>query len=308
MEQQELFSEQSLLRPYCLAIVTQDKPFGVNDIMFSPIERISQVNGPLDQAQENYSSSVESPLGGTNSQQVKGSQQTKATWIPNGDNHLFTSPMVRKNETVIIFKYADKDEFYWNTVFREPAIRRTERFIFAAGNLSGGTAPLDLDSIYFIDVNTIDKSITISTSLSDGEQYLYVFKFDPANKVAYINDNIGNIFAIDSEQKNVLLEDASGGKIETRDGHPRIFGPKGVLIETPAQFRVKSGNTLIEGPTVFKDTVDMKKTLALASGFNAGYEGGSGSEATFNGNMKIIGGLTVSGYAQFNGGHGPHND
>ena len=301
----------SMWKLWCVGIVSRDKPFGTDKIMVSPLERIpDQVGNPTESTEE-FSTRAGTSSGESASQDLKGSGEQEATWAPNGDNHLITSPMVRKGETVLLYKYSDDEEVFWTTLFREPSLRRIERFIFGAGDRNGGTEAIDMDSSYILDYNTLDKSITLRTAVSDGEKFLYTIIIDAKNSKIELFDNIGNKMVIDSQEHNVFMEDVTGGKIETRDGHPRIYGPKGIFLETPAQVHIQSGDTLVDGPTVFSDNVNMRKSLALAAGLNAGYEGGSGAAATFNGNMDVTGSVTINGpltatSANFPGGHGPH--
>lgn len=312
MSEQQLFENSSLWRPWCIGVVTKDKPFGTDIIAVSPMERLPEQSGPLASNEITFEGAVPSPLGGTNAQEVKGSGNVTAQWVPNGMDHLFTSPMVRANETVQLWKYADQPKVYWSTIFREPSIRRVERFIFAAGNLSapmGGS--LDLDSIYSIDVDTLGKMITIKTSVSDGETYGYQVQLNAAEGWAGMQDTIGRKTIIDSVNDNVFMQDVAGAIIETRAGHPRIYGPNGIFFETPAQLHIKAGDNLIEGPTVFTDSVDIKKNLAVAAGFSSNYTGTGGTAQMkggidLDGPMEIRQGLTVQGYASFPGGHGPH--
>lgn len=314
MDNQEMFEDQSLWRCWAIAIVAADKPFGIDVISATVFERMPDIQGPISGGQETFRGAAPSVFGSAGIQEVTGGNTYQATWAPNGMDHLITSPMVRAGETVKLYKYADKQELYWTTLYREPGLRRIERFILAASNLSGGREVADMDSSYILDFNTLDKSITIQTSVSDGERYRYRVFIAPSEDRVVIEDNVGNKMELSSEDNNVYMEDASGGRVETRDGHPRIYGPKGILAETPEQFRVVAGNNLIEGPTVFTDSVDMKSTLSVAGAYSLGYggSGGSGNAGTFGGNVQLQGGmqidqgLTVDGYANFPGGHGPH--
>lgn len=312
MSDQQTFENASLWRPWSIGIVTKDKPFGTDIISVTAIERMPEQIGDLANDSTVFEGAVTSPLGGTDAQSVTGSANVTAHWVPNGMDHLFTSPMVRANETVQLWKYADQPRVYWSTIFREPSIRRVERFILAAGNLSTPmSGSLDLDSIYSIDVDTVDKKITIKTSLSDGEKFSYQVQLNPGESWAGLQDNVGRKVILDSENDNVFMEDVAGAVIETRAGHPRIYGPNGILLETPAQIHYKAGNHLFDGNTRFNDSVDIKKNLAVAAGFTSNYTG-SGGRAQMNGGIDLKGdmiieqGLTVRGYANFPGGHGPH--
>ena len=317
MSAEDRFQDESLLKLWALGTVTRDKPFGVDIIMVTPTERDTMQKGDPSIAEDSIDQKVDSPTGVAGGQTLKGTKEMPATWFPDGDNYVMTSPMVRVGETVKLYKYADKDELFWTTVYREPSLRRIERFVIGASNLSSPGDPFDLESAYSMDFDTLSKAIRIRTTHSDGEKFSYTLELFPKESLFRVMDNVGNIICLDSENTNVYLEDISGGRFETRDGHPRIYGPKGVFIETPAQFHVQAGDTLINagsnlvnGPTTFSDPVSMNATLSLASNFTMG-GGGGGATASFAGQIQLLGSMDVSGGASFggyvslNGGHTP---
>lgn len=304
-------SETSKWKIWSLGTVVEDKPFGIDVIRVSPIERLPLQSGNPAFTQNEYNEKLPNAAGSAGQQVVKSTKVIEAEWTPDGDNHLFTSPMVRKGEVVKVYKFGDTNKYYWNTIYRSPDLRRTERIIWGAGNLSSPGGRLDLDSIYYLEFDTLNKVINIKTSLSDGEEFMYQLSLNPGTRQAFIVDNVGNKFIIDSPSNNVILEDVSGGRFETRDGHPKITGTKGFLLTSP--------NNVIEGNTEFKDNVIVRKTLTsvgvltMNSGMNMSQgNGGSGGGATFNGPLTLNNPLTVNsssvftGYANFQGGHGPH--
>lgn len=252
--QEQQFEDQSLWRPWCVGVVVEDKPFGTNSIRVSPLERMTDPVGEIKTFREKFEKPMPKATGGHDFHSVEGSKVYTADWVPNGDNHLFTSPMVYRNETVMLYRYADTTDVYWTTLFREPGLRKLERFIFAASDIKGkGT--MSLNNTYYIDFNTLDKWIEIRTNDSDGEEFNYRFKIDAGESRVTLEDNIGNRVILDSPTNNVFMEDASGGLFETRDGWPRIYGPKGIVIETPEQVFINSGNILTVGPVVNTDLV-----------------------------------------------------
>lgn len=308
MEEAPIQGHDSKFKLWSLGVVVEDKPFETNKIRISPHERLPLQSGPVGSESEQYDEKVPTSDGVAAEQTVSTSNVIVAEWFANGDNHLFTSPMVRKNEIVQIYKYADKPDYYWTTLFSSPEFRRVERIIYGAGNLAGGTDPLSIDSIYYIEFDTLSKAINIKTSLSDGERFMYTFSLNPGQNQAYITDHIGNRVVIDSENNNVFMEDASGGMFETRDGHPKITGPKGILLTAPS--------IVVEGNTDFKDSVIVRKTLTSVGvlTMNSGMamqagNGGSGGQAVFDGDLRITktlrveGTSTFEGYVTMNGGH-----
>lgn len=301
-------TQKSGLRLWAIGEVTRDKPFGVDQIMVHPTELVTDTNGDPAGVDETFEDKVPTSSGVAKTQSIKATREMPATWFPNGHDHLVTSPMVRKGEAVKLYKYHDKPEIYWSTLFREPGIRRIERFVIGASNLSVPGQPYDLDSAYTIDFDTLTKALRIRTTISDGEQFAYFIELNPGQNRIEAADNIGNRFFIHSPDNNVQMEDASGAIIQTRDGHPYVFGPKGVEINTPATFKVTAGNThvsagsnLVEGATTFSDAVVFSSNVTLKAGMSQ--DAGSGASATFSGSISIQGGARFGGYVQFDGSY-----
>lgn len=238
---------QSGLREYSIGIVTADKEEGSDIIRVYPVERVTMQSGMVDESKVEYDLQPTNAQGVPTSVKADARAIVEALWIPMGDNHLMSSPDVRANETVMIYKYADSEQLYWNTQFREPMLRRLEDVIWGIGNLRDPTlTPWDLDSSYYMRWDTMNaKSIKFVTTQSDGEQFTYEFNIFPGENKVIIKDNVGNIIELDSANNNVSLTDASGGRFETRDGHPKITGPKGFYVEAPSS--IFSGNVQIRG-------------------------------------------------------------
>lgn len=258
------------LREYSIGIVVEAKEEGSDIIKVTPIERTTMSNGMLKDAKTDYKFTVNNAQGVPTTVNSEGENIIEAIWIPMGDNHLMSSPDVQPSETVMIYRYGDDPKYYWNTQFREPMLRRLEDVVWAVGNLrENNLVPWDMESSYFMRWDTKNtKSIKIVTTQSDGEQFAYEFNINPGESKVTIKDNVGNTIELDSPSNNISLTDISGGRFETRDGHPKITGPKGFLVDAPNS--VFTGNVVIQG------------------------------------NTQIRGSLQVSGYAHFPGGHGPH--
>lgn len=243
---QQLIEFRSALREYSIGIVTEHKKEGSDIIRVTPMERVTMQTGLLNENKTKYDLSSKNAQGVGTSSSNEAESVIEATWYPMGDNHLLTSPDVRANETVMIYKYADEEKYFWNTIAREPGIRRLEDVVYAFGNLRDGLEPWDLESSYWMRWDTMnDKCITIRTTTSDGEQFAYTFKINPGESKVTIEDSLGNIIELDTPSNNISLTDISGGRFETRDGHPKITGPKGFLVDAPNS--VFTGNMHVQG-------------------------------------------------------------
>lgn len=270
----EIDKQFSKLRFYSMGIVTAHKPEGTDIIRVNLRERVTMDNGPLDSDKDTFDVQSTNSQGVSESMAVDVERIVEALWIPDGDNHLLTSPDVRASETVKVFRYGDTQEFFWTTCFREPQLRRLENVLYGFSNLKDGFAPHTTESSYYMQWDTIRKAVRIVTTQSDGEAFGYIFEINPAESTVKIEDSVGNIILMESQTNNISLTDISGGRFESRDGFPKITGPKGIELEAPL-------------------TKVIGKLQVTSS-------------TRIDGSTSIGGGLVVSGYASFPGGHGPH--
>lgn len=193
-----LQDRESRLKLYSLGIVIETKPRGTDYIEVSPIEDLPFAEGLIADIKYKYDVTLPDAQGIARSSKIEGNNQLRAKWIPHGHSNRMTAPDVVKNETVIIFRYADTDEYYWTTVFREPNIRRLETVLYAYGDIPSGLIPFDKDSSYWCEVSTHDKYIHVHTAKSDGEPYEYDVKIDTANGYVLVTDDVGNFYKLDS--------------------------------------------------------------------------------------------------------------
>jgi hypothetical protein len=188
----------SKLKLYSLGIVTEDKARKSDTIKVCPIEDIHMDQGLIKDQVRKYESNMPNHQGVKKTGQLKGGSILDADWIPYGHSNRISAPDVIKNETVLLFRFADTGKYYWTTVFREPKIRRLETVLYAFGNLVKGLIPWTKESSYWCEVSTHDKYIKIHTSKSDGEPYEYDLHLNTETGFLHINDDIGNYIDFNS--------------------------------------------------------------------------------------------------------------
>lgn len=177
-----------------------------------------------------------------------------AKWHPLFSPNRETPPTVRKNETVMLFKFGNVEEYFWTTIKSERHIRRRERARYSWSNIDpgdGGFKPYDKDTSYWIEVDTIKKKITIKTNDNDGEKAAYEI---------VINTGEGFIEAKDNKDNKVKWESEDG--VLTADFKTRIHLKAGeeIILDAPvvrasglfsAASNILSGGDLISENDVF---------------------------------------------------------
>lgn len=285
--------------PYCIGLVVKDKPFGVDTILAWPSGKLTMSSGSISDGDKTAQVSFTDSFGNAKTETSNESQFQEADWLRGDAEHIWTSPMVRAGESVQLYRYKDTGKLFWKTINPEPELRRVERIIFGASNIRAGqSGVVDLDSLYYIDFDTLSKALIIRTTTSDGEAFGYKLTMSGKDNFAILEDTVGNKAGIESQSNRVFMQDAIGGLVETIAGVVNVKAPGGMNVD--------ASSVNVKGPTTFEDNVTFKKNIGVAGGISMAGEGGG--KAEFGSDVIIRSGLTVYGYSDLKGGHGPHNN
>lgn len=208
---------ESGLKLYSLGIVVDDKPDNTDMVLVSPIEVLNiQTPGSILNHGTKFVGSLNNG-GSSFKTEVSSTNYLRAKWLPIGQSNRITSPCVNKNETVLLFKFGDVDEYYWTTLFREVELRRLETVLYGFSNIKSGIIPFDKLTSYWMEISTKNKTIKLHTAMNDGEFTEYDINIDTKNGTLIVKDKRNNTFAIDSKKDLVTIRTnnniiASAGK------------------------------------------------------------------------------------------------
>lgn len=200
---------------FSLGIVVEDKERNSDTIKVYPVEHLPMLDGKLSDYKPEYKASVPDSKGTLRNSKTEGKAIIEAKWLPFGHSNRLTSPDVIKNETVIIFRYADTEEYHWTTIFREPGIRRKETVVYAYGNKETPLEKWDKNSSYWFAVSTHDKYIHLHTSRSDGEFVEFDIHIDTKYGSITMSDGLGNYSKFDSKTGEMTMNMSHAVTINT---------------------------------------------------------------------------------------------
>lgn len=178
-----MFNRVSQFTFYSLGIVGKDKDRWSDEIQVYPSEELPFASGSIMSA----------------SYKTGGKNIITARWVPINQSNRMTPPDVVAGEKVMLYRFADTDEYYWNTLFREPDLRRLETVLYAFGNLKKkGKAFNKEDSSYYFEVSTHDGHIHLHTSRSNQEKVGYDIMISTRESHIIIKDTLDNMVKLDS--------------------------------------------------------------------------------------------------------------
>lgn len=187
--------KSSQFRMYSLGIVVESKPQATDYILVSPMEELSIQNSGLIFEQEEEFKGGKKPVTSTHFKSEHTSKNyVRAKWQSIGNGNRTSAPDVYIGETVLIYKYGNVDEYFWDEIGREPILRRLEDVLYSFSNKSDGITKeeYDSDTSYWVRVSTRDKYIHIHTADNDGEACTYDIHINTKAGTIRTEDSLGN--------------------------------------------------------------------------------------------------------------------
>lgn len=258
---------------FSMGIVTDDKLTNTSYIKVTPIESLSDKDGALNKQNKELTASSKDAAGVSQKATIKTDAVIYAKWLPLSDSNRSTSPDVYKNETVMIYRYADSDDYYWTTVFDENNIRRLETVRYSYSNLKTPLTPYDSDSSYWVEWSTRDKYIKLHTSDNDGESAKYDLLIDTKKGEISLIDNHNNSFYLDSVNRKVTVNSGTGEinfDVETTINTPKItINTDNATVNASNSTTVNCPNNEINGKLHVTGAVTLDSTLNVADNITA---------------------------------------
>ncbi len=298
----------SKLKVYSLGIVAKNKALDSNKIEVTPIEDLSMVDGELTDVGAEMESKGKDKKGGAYESKASTSNTVEATWMPLGSANRYSSPDVRRGEYVMIYQFGDADKYYWVTFKDDLTLRKLETVIYAFSGTQDETDGVGLETHYFLEISTHKKLVHFHTSKSNQEPYTYDVQINTGEGYVLIQDDIGNIFTIDSKERRIEIINTDGVHQDMDKKNYTVTVPDNTTINTGKNTHITTGaDTTIEttGNTTITSggntVIDSKGTTAITSGGSISIMSRSGDTSMHgSGGMDIqMGTLRIDAPVEF---------
>jgi len=271
----------SELKLYSLGIVIEDKPVGSDFVMVSPVEVLNiQQSGLIKEQKTTFEGTHKKADGTGFATEMKARNYLKAKWLPLGHSNRLTAPDLVKNETILLFKFGDVDEYYWTTIFREVELRRQETVLYGFGNIKSGISAFDKSTSYWLEVDTKNKTVKFHTAMNDGEYTEYDIIIDTKAGKFTLKDKKGNTFMLDSKQDKFVV-----------NALKEISGTAGQVINLKAPTINLEGNVNIKGNVSTTGNTNTQGNVTMTGNFDV------------NGNIHATGSIIDDGGNTNHHGH-----
>jgi len=225
-------SEVSKLSVYSIGVVAANKELTSKDIEVTPIEDAPMTNGEVTDEGIKVTAKASDTNDAAYQSEVPTSNTVKATWLPLGSTNRITAPDVRRGEKVILYRFADQDKFWWVTMEDDIRLRKLETVVFAISGTRDENADPTAENTYFMEWSTHKKLFHIHTSKADGERFAYDLQINAKDGIIILQDDDGNSFSLDSNERTWLLINKDQSKIEMNKTKLFIYTKDLIQMET----------------------------------------------------------------------------
>ena len=256
-----------------IGIVAQDKVANSISIEVLIPELTPVVSGTVSATTGSQTVSLLDLDGGTVHSTVTTKTTVTAYYHGNSTNRKYP-PDVVQGEQVRVFKYANSDKYYWESMGRNDDLRKTELYRIEAKNRKSFEDPSDDAHAYSLEMDTKNNQwVRILTSTGNGEEHVYTLLIDAKNSKVQLADEIGNSLTIDSNNSRVLLRNSSKSLLMLNGVDAILAAPETVSIKAGTQLIVTSpviavNNTSGSGTCQVNSnamSINMTKNMSVSS-------------------------------------------
>jgi hypothetical protein len=287
----------SQFKVYSLGTVAANKLLKSNEIEVVPIETAPMHHGDLSDAVNNYGAQSTDQQGAAYQVEVQTTASIRATWLPIGSSNRLTAPDVRRGATVILYQFADTDQYWWTTLKDDMYLRKLETVIYGFSATRDENAKPSPDNMYFLEISTHQKVVHFHTSRADGEPFAYDIQINTAEGCITIQDDTGNVFFLDSPEKRLKMQNADGSFVD--------IDKRSIWMSAPDLIR-QTGKQLVQEFETIQTTASVSIGIETPETTHVGNQttignftgmknaDGGGGEMSIEGNTKMKGGMAIT--------------
>ena len=261
---------------YSLGIVAANKGLGTHVIEVVPIEQSTFANGEMTDHANPITATANDSKGVHYSTTINTTASIKAKWLPLGSSNRITSPDVRRGATVMIYRFADTDEFHWTTCKDDMDLRKLETVVYAFSATKVEGAKTDHANSYYLEVSTHNKVIHLHTSTANGEPYAYDIQLNADTGFIMMKDDQGNVLTFNTPEHRISLLNQDASLVEVNKTNINLsctdtitMNSKQLVIKASSSITETTQTTTVNSPTInVTGQTDHNGHLAVHGGYS----------------------------------------
>ena len=261
---------QSAFRLYSIGIVAQNKELDSVWIEATPVEDTMNLDGELTDHIYDFKSQGRDYNGSNYQTEVKTAATIKCKWLALGQGNRMTAPDVRRGDKVQIYRMANSNQFFWETIGNDSNTRRLETVVNAYSATKKEDETLNDENSYTQGVSTHKKLVTIiHTTMANEEKYSYDIYVDTGNDNIMIKDNVGNFITLNSQQTLIHIHNMAGSEVKMSKGDITINAPSSMTINTP-NYTLNAPSITMNGQTQHNGNINVNGGIQTTGDVKAG--------------------------------------
>ena len=181
-----------------------------------------------------------------------------------------TAPDVRRGDKVQIYRMANSNQFFWETIGNDSNTRRLETVVNAYSATKKEDEVLNDENSYTQGVSTHKKLVTIiHTTMANEEKYKYDILVDTGNDNIMIKDNVGNFITLNSQQTLIHIHNMAGSEVKMSKGDITINAPSSMTINTP-NYTLNAPSITMNGQTQHNGNINVNGGIQTTGDVKAG--------------------------------------
>ncbi len=298
-------SQGSNLKVYSIAVVANNKPLDTNDIVATPIEKLTMLDGEIVSMPYDQEAAGNSVDGSAYQTKVTVDSAVRAKWLPWGGSNRRTAPDVRRGERVLLLQFADNNDFYWTSMGLDDHLRKLETVIFSISATQDEAADsLAPENSYTLEMSSHTQTITLKTSKANGEYCVYALQLNLKEGRVVLTDDMDNEIEFNTAETLISMINADGTKWQLDKKIIYGYAPDMIHMVAENKIHMETNEFVLDcqtgqvnASTSFTFDTPQFRVNSEQNTFNT-------PNTTFMGNVGIQGNLNTStggGTAVFNG-------
>lgn len=288
-----------LIKKIGTGVATENKLLSSKECYFQVIELFPLDSNELKSDTDTLKHSGVDAKGTSYSVEVKFGKSIKAVWLPSDSNRV-TAPDLRRGDRVEVYRLADSDQYYWRSMGLDTGVRRLETVASRYSNTKDESVKeLDETNSWTHEISTHNKTVTLHTTKSDGEEFEYTIQLNVADGVFMFTDHEnGQRFESESRERRWRIANADGSEVLMDKTKLKLTAPDEIELNTKV-YKLNASESVTVDTEEYKDkstnytntSTNYKvttSTLSVNYG-NGTYSGSTGFSGTLKNNGVNVG-------------------
>lgn len=221
--------DTSMLHLHSIGVVSANKAMSSHEISVVPVEYRYSENEELLTNPTKDEVTFQSQDGKSESIKVHTDNSVTAVWFKRNTNRT-TPPDVRRGDKVLIYRLGDSDKYFWEDMNSEN-VKRLETVAWSFNADPSGKTSGDHSNAYTFEVSTHNKTITITTSMANGEKAKFAIQINAGEGLIAVEDEKGNYVYLDSVNTDIKLQNANGTSFRLNKKNIEAIAPDSMFVK-----------------------------------------------------------------------------